>query len=223
MGGARPLAALALLAVLGFGGMTGAAYAGGGGGGKPDAHVDATGNPVLGGLAYDPEEVRVAVGDVVEWTNTDLLVPHTATDDHGLWRLAGDFGDPLGLFPKGFGPGESVSRPFDGGTFGYYCEVHGREAQHGVVEVRDRIKPVRRNGRQRLLVTWGNAKLPDGQVFDVQESSTTMGGWRKVRRGTSRLSGTFPFTGQHFFRSRVRDTGKGGEASGWSPAVGIAF
>lgn len=36
------------------------------------------------GMKFDPAELRVAVGDTVEWVNRDLL-PHTATDVAGAW------------------------------------------------------------------------------------------------------------------------------------------
>src|SRR4051794_4927278 len=91
--------------------------------GTPAAEVDANGNAVVpGSLGFDPVEVSVKVGEIVRWTNTDSSVPHTATEDHGLWRLSGTYGSP-GPF-QGFGPGESVERRFEAGTHHYYCEVH---------------------------------------------------------------------------------------------------
>ena len=67
-----------------------------------DRSVDANGNPFSGGLAFDPAHVRAKVGQSVSWTNTDTVVPHTATEDHFLWRLSGDYGPPgtMGLGRK---------------------------------------------------------------------------------------------------------------------------
>jgi plastocyanin len=52
--------------------------------GQPAASVNANGNAFTGGLSFTPFSVTVPVGGVVRWTNTDMLVPHTATEDHGL-------------------------------------------------------------------------------------------------------------------------------------------
>lgn len=189
---------------------------------KPAAHVDAAGNPFTGGLAFDPAEVAIEVTDVVEWTNTDSAVPHTATEDHMLWRLSGDYGDPAGAFPKGFGPGETVSRDFDAGTFSYYCEVHP-EDMRGVVKV-----PVTLRERKQLLVRWGSGPLPEGQVFDVQRQATRSGRserrtgkWRTVIEGTTEQRAAFGYgpadVTKLAFRARVRDSANPEAVSGWSP------
>src|SRR5205823_1301278 len=85
----------------------------------PTIHVDANGNAFTGGLSFTPDHVTARIGQVVEWTNTDFLVPHTATEDHGLWDLGGTYGQTPAN-PSGFGPGMSVSRPFEAGTEHYY-------------------------------------------------------------------------------------------------------
>ena len=60
----------------------------------PAAKVNAEGNvtQLTGPLRFNPATVTVGVGDQVEWVNTDILVPHTATEDHGLWNLTGTYG-----------------------------------------------------------------------------------------------------------------------------------
>src|SRR6059058_3132731 len=93
---------------------------------KPAAEVNAEGNAFTGGLKFDPAKVGVKVGQVVRWTNTDFLVPHTATEDHGLWDLGGTYGGTPAN-PSGFGPGESRSRVFEAGTQNYYCRVHPKQ------------------------------------------------------------------------------------------------
>src|SRR5438270_13416906 len=98
---------------------------------QPAADVKAEGNAFTGGLKFDPPKVSVKVGQIVRWTNTDKFVPHTATEDHGLWDLAGTYGmTPAN--PAGFGPGETRTRVFEAGTEHYYCRVHP-QPMHGVV------------------------------------------------------------------------------------------
>jgi plastocyanin len=196
---------------------------------EPAAHVNANGNAFTGGLEFDPVEVSVAVRDVVAWTNTDPGVPHTATEDHGLWELSGDYGDP-GPY-QGFGPGETVSRAFDAGTFSYYCVVHPEEMR-GVVEV-----PVTLRARNKVFVRWGSGPLPEGQVFDVQrrarhsegsERSQRRGGnWRTVLESTTLRRARFGYGPASVtvlaFRARVRDASDPDAVSGWSPPASVAL
>jgi plastocyanin len=84
-------------------------------------------------LRFDPASATVKVGDMVRWTNVDQVVPHTATEDHGLWDLGGTYGQTPAN-PPGFGPGESRDRLFEAGTQHYYCRVHPQQ-MHGVIAV----------------------------------------------------------------------------------------
>jgi plastocyanin len=179
------------------------------------ARVNAEGNPFTGGLAFDPPGIAVRVGDFVRWRNTDFLVPHTATEDHGLWDLGGNY-PPLTM--QGFGPGETVKREFSAGTFSYFCEVHGAEAMSGFVEVPVRVRDRRADGRFRVIARWSEQGLPKGQVFDVQRSRGT-GDFKFVRKGTRALKGTFGGGDRGTawtFRARVRRDNSSA-ASGWSP------
>lgn len=178
-------------------------------GSEPAATVTAHGNIFTDNLGYTPIDVAVRVGDTVAWQNTDSVAPHTVTEDHGLFDLTGD--DVPG-FP-GFGPGKTRTLRFAGGTFHYYCQVHGKPAMHGVVRVPDKV---RRSGK-RVVVRWASAKPPAGQVFDVQRRSG--GHWMLVERATVELSGKFPATGGKF-RSRQRLADDATEASAWSPPAG---
>src|SRR4051812_25461120 len=94
---------------------SGSGMGSGGTGSAPTAQVGANGNPFSGGLSYTPPQVTVGVGQVVQWTNTDSFVPHTVTEDHVLFDLAGDYG-ATPANPGGFGPGTSVQRAFSAGT-----------------------------------------------------------------------------------------------------------
>jgi plastocyanin len=183
--------------------------------------VEAAGNPFQGGLAFKPPSVKVAVGDVVRWTNTDGTVPHTATEDHQLWDLTGTYGIPGNY---GFGPGESRQRAFEAGTQHYYCKVHPTQMR-GVVRV-----PVHtsvRNGAygsRELTVRWAPRKSKGDRVFDVQIKLDD-GPWYRFRKGTHEAKGTrHVSTGptlHYSLRARMRSKSHPSKATGWSPVVHV--
>jgi plastocyanin len=185
---------------------------GGGGSGPPAATIDAHGNAFTDNLGFSPTHVHVAVGQTVQWRNTDFVAPHTVTEVHGLFDLAGTYPPVHPGFPQGFGPGETRDLAPEGGTFHYYCRVHGAQAMHGVISVPDTVTRARRG----VKVTWGGNPPPAGQVFDVERRAH--GKWQMVRRGTTKLAGRFQGGGARF-RSRVRKAGDAGARSGWSPSA----
>jgi plastocyanin len=195
---------------------------GGGGGSGAAAQVDAEGNPFTGGLGFDPVRVRVAVGQNVRWTNTDTTVPHTVTEEHGIFDLGGTYGPPGNM---GFGPGESVELRLASGTFSYYCRVHPVEMQ-GVVAAPVRLSILRgrvaRGTSLRIRAIWARAALPSGQRFDVQRRIGG-GSWRSVRGGTRATGGRFAAVADkvNAFRARIRRAGASGGASGYSPPAGV--
>src|SRR3954467_11587747 len=81
--------------------------------------VGANGNVFTGGLSFTPAKLTLAVGGAGRWRKTDNVVPHTATEDHGLWDLTGDYGSTPAN-PPGFGPGETRERVFEAGTHNYF-------------------------------------------------------------------------------------------------------
>jgi plastocyanin len=184
---------------------------------EPDAEVDANGNAfVPGSLNFDPDKVRVPVGGVVRWTNTDVFVPHTATEDHGLWDLGGTYGAP-GPY-QGFGPGESVERAFEAGTHRYYCEVHP-EPMRAVVEV-----PVtlRKRGR-RATARWSRGAPGEGLAFDVQRRRNGAP-WRTLLEATTRRETTFrlgPRGTRWRVRARLRAADDEQRATDWSPVATV--
>ena len=184
--------------------------------------VGANGNAFAGGLSFTPPDVTVPVGGVVRWTNTDYLVPHTATEDHRLFDLAGDYG-ATPANPPGFGPGDSVEWRFAAGTFDYFCEVHP-EDMVGTVATPPSVGLRGSKRRLRAAVTWAKEELPEGQVFDVQRSKAG-GPWKKVEDGTEKLKGRYRARrGQTLgFRARVRWADDPAAASGWSPETAIAI
>jgi plastocyanin len=182
--------------------------------------VEADGNPFAGGLQFDPANVRVNVGDTVTWINTDNTVPHTATEDHGLWDLTGTYGVPGNY---GFGPGERRSRKFEAGTQRYFCKVHPAQMRGVVrVPVRTSVKNLK-YGTRRLTVRWAPRKTTGDRVFDVQIKMDG-GPWRKFRTGTHESTGTRSNSGAktpYSLRARMRSRSKPSRATGWSPVVRV--
>ena len=88
----------------------------GGGGGDDDAGGDggAGGAEVsMEGIAFQPAEVTVSVGDTVTWTNNDS-VGHDVTADSFNSGEPGDMGS-----------GDTFDHTFqEAGTFDYVCSVH---------------------------------------------------------------------------------------------------
>lgn len=72
-------------------------------------------------LGFTPSELKVHVGDTVEWTNDDFLV-HTATARDGAW----DF-----MLPKG---SKARMTTKTAGTIEYYCRLHPNMKGRIVVE-----------------------------------------------------------------------------------------
>lgn len=198
----------------------------------PPVNVNAAGNPVTGGLAFDPATVNVAIGRIVQWTNTDFLVPHTATEDHGLWDLGGTYGVPL-LSSPGFGPGEIVSRHFEAGTAHYYCKVHPAQMK-GVIAVPVDLRlfgqrQKRRRGHEQprvlryVTATWSLAPPASGEAFDVQ---LHRGGaaWQTVRSATRETGMVFRAGegGTRWeVRARLRKADSTAAATDWSPVASI--
>ena len=66
----------------------------------------------LGKAAYMPDDLNVAVGATVTWTNSDS-VPHTSTSDAAGWNSGT------------VAPGGQFSFSFQSaGTFPYHCTIH---------------------------------------------------------------------------------------------------
>jgi plastocyanin len=182
--------------------------------------VEAAGNPFTGGLAFKPKSVTVKVGDVVRWTNTDDTVPHTATEDHGLWDLTGTYGLPGNY---GFGPGEHRQRAFEAGTQHYYCKVHPTQMRGVVrVPVHTSLKNLPYGSRQ-LTIRWAPRKSTGDRVFDVQVKIDD-GPWRRFRRGTHDAKGTRNNSGpktSYSIRARMRSASHPSKATAWSPVVHV--
>lgn len=217
----RPFATVILVSAgLAVAGGTALGGYGSGGASAPPvaAEVKADGNPLTNAsrLGFFPQKVRVKVGEEVRWTNADSAAPHTATEDHGLWNLSGDYGPPGSM---GFGPGESVKRAFEAGSHSYFCEVHP-DTMRGVVDVPVTLSRTRGGD---IKARWGASALPADQAFDVQRRK---GGrpWATVRKGTRKLNGRFGGGRRGTtwrFRARLRKAGDPDAATGYSPPAKI--
>jgi plastocyanin len=72
------------------------------------------------GRSFDPNEITVAIGTTVVWTNGDTA-SHTVTSGNPGDSDAGSVFDSAGLIP----PGEAFEHTFDtAGEFPYFCQAH---------------------------------------------------------------------------------------------------
>lgn len=191
--------------------------------GAATVQVDANGNAFTGGLSFTPTAATARVGDTVQWTNTDFVVPHTATEDHGLFDLGGTYG-ATPVSPAGFAPGTSAQWSAVAGTFSYYCRVHPTQ-MNGVVAVAPavRVRPRRRRAFASVRVTLAPPGTPADYRFDVQKS--TDGGpfhtlWEAIAGHITRFSAAPGKT--IAFRSRVRSAANPSAVSDWSPATSVS-
>jgi plastocyanin len=70
-------------------------------------------NVEIADFAFSPDELTIAAGSTVTWTNADPDLPHTATSDDDVF----DSGN--------LNEGDDFSFTFEeAGTFSYFCQVH---------------------------------------------------------------------------------------------------
>ena len=188
--------------------------------------VGAYGNAFTGGLKFAPADITAQVGQTVVWTNKDFLVPHTATEDHGLWDLAGTYlQTPIN--PAGFAPGKTVQRVFEAGTERYFCRVHPTQ-MHGVIRVpvtlalqvvRGRKRPHHRRRTTRWAVaTWAAATPAAGEGFDVRFALGS-GAWQTFRTASADTGGRFKIAAGSTWhvQARLRRLTDANAATDWSP------
>jgi plastocyanin len=200
--------------------------AGASGAAAAEVKINANGNAFTGGMSFEPKVTRARVGDTVTWVNTDSIAPHTSTEVHDLWNVAGDnLGPPLTPVP-GYAPGASASRPgFEAGTHNYYCVIHGAAAMSGTVAVpvtlRSKDLPDPKGGI--VLVRWADKKEA-GRTFDVQRRRTDSKTWINVAKRTKAAKGSFDpgaDGGTWKVRARMRSADDPKAATDWSPPARI--
>lgn len=81
---------------------------------------------IVAPMSFSPASLQIHVGDTVEWISRDGTDVHTVThDDKTTFRS--------GLLNEG----DKFEHTFGAaGDFPYFCEVHGKAAMSGLVEVR---------------------------------------------------------------------------------------
>jgi len=90
---------------------------------------------MTGDLVFVPDELSIAAGDTVLWTNTSPgNIPHTATADSRADRRAG-FNS--GSLPSSWlRPGDTFEFTFtSAGTFPYHCNIHDDLGMVGTITV----------------------------------------------------------------------------------------
>lgn len=206
----------------------------------PVVEATANGNAILGGLSFAPSPITLPVGGVVAWRNTDLAAPHTVTERHGLWDLAGGYlGTPI--TPPGFGPGTVAERVFEAGTQEYYCRVHPGQMS-GTVQVpvtlsaqRTKVKGKLRKRNKKtgkrpprrirtisvVSMRWSPETPLPGLGFDVQRRLPG-GQWATIQSATRAPTGSFKTKVRRTWEVRARLRAVGGEATtGWSPPASV--
>ena len=159
---------------------------------------------------FVPARVTVAIGDTVRWSNTGVVLRHTATQaSMGLW----DTGDVQA------GQSADVSIQW-GGIFPYICVLHEGAGMVGKVRSRIKFIPMTGPGGPSYKIRLATVAAPEDHVYDVQIKEGT-GDWTRFRRGVTTRSVTFKpdQEGTYSFRSRIRQTTGGKTASGFSPSV----
>ena len=96
----------------------------------PGTGVDAgAASVVITNFAFDPDPVRVAVGEEVTWTNEDDIL-HTVTSgtpkEQGVPGVSKDKAPkPDGLFDEELDLDDDYSFTFDKpGEYSYFCDIH---------------------------------------------------------------------------------------------------
>jgi plastocyanin len=89
--------------------------------GSPASPAGTTQSIVMKGIAFEPKQVTVHVGDTLDWINQDI-VAHTATAEDKSWEV--------NVLPGK--NGRMVMKA--AGTFNYICRYHPNMAGEVIVE-----------------------------------------------------------------------------------------
>jgi plastocyanin len=112
----------------------------------PPAGSAATHDVNIVGLSFRPNDLTIAVGDTVRWTNNGGT--HDVSEDHGAWAS-----------PRSF---STYERTFESvGEIRYYCSVHSSPGQSITNNMNGRIDVVQADEPAFLI----NAGLSDAWYF----------------------------------------------------------
>lgn len=100
--------------------------------GDEETNLDESATVTLTGTDFDPQQVQIAQGGSVTWTNEGTsqhdVIADTLTDAGDSWSFSSET----------LGSGDSTSFTFEeSGVFEYYCSIHGDADMCGVVLVGD--------------------------------------------------------------------------------------
>ncbi len=85
---------------------------------------------VIDQLAYMPAAMTISQGDVIQWSNEDV-VDHTVTSGRAETAGEGDVFDSMAM-----SPGDTFCLQFNGtGSFPYHCDFHPTIMNNGMVTV----------------------------------------------------------------------------------------
>lgn len=159
---------------------------------------------------FNPNSVKVKIGDSVQWTFVDSF-SHTATDT-------------TGISPKIFNSGSKS----DGATFvkqfkfaasiPYRCEIH--HSMTGTVKIPVKLTKLS-NGNIR--VTWAQESANTGFNYDVQVKKPGDANYVNLVQNTQLPSLEWNPTGTGTFRFRARFQQGTGAATNYSPAKAITI
>jgi plastocyanin len=212
--------------------------------GEPPIAATANGYAFTGGLSFAPDKIDGRVGQTVRWTNTDVIAPHTITEDHGLFDLVGNNVNGTPITASGFGPATSVDLVLAAGTISYFCRVHPGDMK-GVLAVpvtlqlgpgftapkkkartvagRKRQAARRRAFQRTLTVTWAKDAPATGEVYDV-EIRRGSGAFTTLAAATTKTSAVVR-AGRRgtvtTIRARLRAADDATRATGWSPGASV--
>lgn len=164
---------------------------------------------------FDPDQVTVGVGDVVNWHNPGTQDAHNIRQD---WML--------------FYSGDTITVgdfkvTFSSGTFHYFCEIHG--GRHSGMDGRISVPVEASQGAAgpAFSVSWATRKSRSGSRFDVQYRVGS-GQWLDWYENTPKFKGAFGDGGspevavpgtRYRFRARSQKGTNNKAVSGWSPVA----
>ena len=172
----------------------------------------ATTNVSIHNTAFNAQDVKVALGDTVLWTNNDPF-GHTSTSANANANTKlkrnpdGSNGPSLWGSPTIAASGGTFGFVFSwAGTFNYHCEIHN--FMQGSVSVKPKaglVTPA--TGSPFIKITTGKAALPADYVFHVQVSVNGGAFSDFVTNSTAlKLKMTNPTPGTYQFQVSVEKT-----------------
>jgi plastocyanin len=186
---------------------------------SPAAAAAATQNVTMNdGYAYNPNPIKVALGNTVKWQNNGAITKHdvNATKPNKYFTS----GNPAGIHT-----GQSYAFTFSSaGTFSYICLAHSGEGMRGTVVVPMKVTRIA-GSPERFKVVSGSTALPSNSPWvRVVQVDLPGGGQHYTVIKTTRAA-SFKYTptaaGTYRFRSYLKSTSGAGQSQ-TSPVVSMS-